>query len=310
MLRRYFVGKRTGNGEYSDSGGGEHVGSGLADAQFIILFTAAVLGQLSPPADGGRGTVLSGFGGEGRSGSEECSHRTESAAGGAHYEKQMMQEKIFYGGQMEAWCRCVEIGLRKYIGKRCLTKIGQARQGFDACRAVSLCEGHGEKADAGFVDARGSILTGRFFAVFHPICCLRLSAFLPYQHRLANPVRNQIPVMSRIVFQQRLHLLRKLRSGKIGDFQLLTIQAFHGVNLPVEGGLERTSLCLGNQGLGDYLKGIIHDVREEPRTLVEDGTIVKTAVSGNDRNVVQVPVIVEDQAVDFKQQGQILGEQG
>ena len=87
MLRRYFVGKRTGNGEYSDSGGGEHVGSGLADAQFIILFTAAVLGQLSPPADGGRGTVLSGFGGEGRSGSEECSHRTESAAGGAHYEK-------------------------------------------------------------------------------------------------------------------------------------------------------------------------------------------------------------------------------
>ena len=54
MPRRYFVGKRTGNGEYSGSGGGEHVGSGLADAQFIILFTAAVLGQLSPPADGGR----------------------------------------------------------------------------------------------------------------------------------------------------------------------------------------------------------------------------------------------------------------
>ena len=82
------------------------------------------------------------------------------------------------------------------------------------------------------------------------------------------------------------------------------------MNLPVEGGLERTSLCLGNQGLGDDLKWIIHDVREEPRTLVEDGAIVKTAVSGNDRNVVQVPVIVEDQAVDFKQQSQVLGEQG
>lgn len=91
MLRRYFVGKRTGNGEYSGSGGGEHVGSGLADAQFIILFIAAVLGQLSPPADGGRGTVLSGFGGEGGSGSEECSHRTESATGGAHYEKYYAQ---------------------------------------------------------------------------------------------------------------------------------------------------------------------------------------------------------------------------
>lgn len=166
MLRRYFVGKRTGNGEYSGSGGGEHVGSGLADAQFIILFTAAVLGQLSPPADGGRGTVLSGLGREGRSGSEECSHRTESAAGGTHYEKQMMQGKIFCGGQMEAWCLRAEIGLRKYIGKRCLTKIGQARQGFDACRAVSLYEGHEEKADAGFVDAQGSILAGRIFVAF------------------------------------------------------------------------------------------------------------------------------------------------
>ena len=82
------------------------------------------------------------------------------------------------------------------------------------------------------------------------------------------------------------------------------------MNLPVEGGLERTSLCLGNQGLGDYLKGIIHDVREEPRTLVEDGAIVKTAVSGNDRNVVEMPVVVEDKTVNFKQQSQVLGEQG
>ena len=82
------------------------------------------------------------------------------------------------------------------------------------------------------------------------------------------------------------------------------------MNLPVEGGLERTSLCLGNQGLGDYLKGIIHDVREEPRTLVEDGTIVKTAVSGNDRNVVEMSVVVEDKTVNFKQQSQVLGEQG
>ena len=43
---------------------------------------------------------------------------------------------------------------------------GQARQGFDSCRAVSLYEGHEEKADAGFVDAQGSILTGRILVVF------------------------------------------------------------------------------------------------------------------------------------------------
>ena len=77
-----------------------------------------------------------------------------------------MHGKISCGGQMEAWCLCAGIGLRKYIGKRCLTKIGQARQGFDACRAVSLYEGHEEKADAGFVDAQGSILTGRIFVAF------------------------------------------------------------------------------------------------------------------------------------------------
>ena len=139
---------------------------------------------------------------------------------------------------------------------------------------------------------------------------LHSSVFLPHQNRFANPVGNQLPVTGGVVFQQWLHHLRKLFPGKRWDFQLFAIQAFHGVNLPVEGGLERTSLCLGNQGLGDYLKGIIHDVREEPRTLVEDGAIVKTAVSGNDRNVVEMPVVVEDKTVNFKQQSQVLGEQG
>jgi len=32
---------------------------------------------------------------------------------------------------------------------------------------VSLYEGHEEKADAGFVDAQGSILIGRIFVAFH-----------------------------------------------------------------------------------------------------------------------------------------------
>lgn len=67
---------------------------------------------------------------------------------------------------------------------------------------------------------------------------------------------------------------------------------------------------MGNQGFGDDFKGIIHDVGKKPRSLVEDGAIVKTAVSGNDRNVVQVPVIVEYKTVNFKLQGQTLGGQG
>lgn len=84
----------------------------------------SVLGQLSPPADGGRGTVLSGLGREGRSGSEECSHRTESAAGGAHYEKQIMRGEIFYGGQKRQFCPCASGKLREYIEIRDLQPGG------------------------------------------------------------------------------------------------------------------------------------------------------------------------------------------
>ena len=82
------------------------------------------------------------------------------------------------------------------------------------------------------------------------------------------------------------------------------------MNLPVESCLEWAGLCLGNQGLGDYLKGIIHDVRKKPRSLVEDGAVVEPAISGDHRNVVQVPIVVEDKTVNFKQQSQVLGEQG
>ena len=78
----------------------------------------------------------------------------------------MMKGKISCGGQKEARCPCAETGLRKFTGMRCLTNKGQARQGFDACRALSLYGGQVKKADAGFVDAQGSILTGRIFVAF------------------------------------------------------------------------------------------------------------------------------------------------
>ena len=77
-----------------------------------------------------------------------------------------MHGKISCGGQMETRRPHMEIELRKFTGMRCLTNKGQARQGFDTCRAVSLYEGYGEKADAGFVDAQGSILSGRIFVTF------------------------------------------------------------------------------------------------------------------------------------------------
>ena len=42
----------------------------------------------------------------------------------------------------------------------------------------------------------------------------RSSAFLPQQNRFADPVGNQFPVTGGVVFQQRLHHLRKLFPGK------------------------------------------------------------------------------------------------
>ena len=138
----------------------------------------------------------------------------------------------------------------------------------------------------------------------------RSSAFLPQQNRFADPVGNQFPVTGGVVFQQRLHHLRKLFPGKRGDFQRLSVQIFHGVDLPVKGGLKRSRFCLRNQGFWDDFKGTVHHIGKQSCTLVEDGAIVKTAVSGNDRNVVEMSVVVEDKTVDFKQQSQVLGEQG
>ena len=138
----------------------------MAAAQQPVLLPAAPFRKL-PKAIERRGrAALSGTVCAGGFRGQKYPGGAKPAAGGPCDEEQMMQGKITCGGQMEAWCLCVEIGLRKFTGKRCLTNKGQARQGFDSCRAVSLCEGHGEKADAGFVDAQGSILTGRIFVAF------------------------------------------------------------------------------------------------------------------------------------------------
>ena len=138
----------------------------MAAAQQPVLLPAAPFRKLPKAIERRGGAALSGIVCAGGPGGQKYPGGAKPAAGGPCDEEQMMQGKIFCGGQMEAWCLRAEIGLRKFTGKRCLTNKGQARQGFDACRAVSLYEGHEEKADAGFVDAQGSILTGRIFAVF------------------------------------------------------------------------------------------------------------------------------------------------
>ena len=85
---------------------------------------------------------------------------------------------------------------------------------------------------------------------------LRSSAFLPQQNRFADPVGNQFPVTGGVVFQQRLHHLRKLFPGKRGDFQLLTIQIFHSTNLPVEVVWKGRVFAWGIKDLGMISRGL------------------------------------------------------
>ena len=66
----------------------------------------------------------------------------------------------------------------------------------------------------------------------------RSSAFLPQQNRFADPVGNQFPVTGGVVFQQRLHHLRKLFPGKRGDFQLLSLQMVQVVDMLCKGWLK------------------------------------------------------------------------
>ena len=85
----------------------------LAAAQRPVLLPAAPLRQLSKAIECRGGTVLLRTLLPGRYGGQKYSGGAKSKARSARDEKQMMQGKIFCGGQMEAWCLPVEIGLQK-----------------------------------------------------------------------------------------------------------------------------------------------------------------------------------------------------
>ena len=139
----------------------------MAAAQQPVLLPAAPFRKLPKAIERRGGAALSETVCAGGLGGQKYPGGAKPTAGGPCDEKQMMQGKTFCGGQMEARCPCAGTGLRKFTGMRCLTNKGQARQGFDTCRAVSLCGEQAEIAGAGFVDARGSILIGRIFVAFH-----------------------------------------------------------------------------------------------------------------------------------------------
>ena len=85
----------------------------MAATQQPVLLSAAPFRKL-PKAIERRGrAALSGTVCAGGFRGKKHSGGTKPAAGGPCDEEQMMQGKIFCGGQMEAWCLRAEIGLRK-----------------------------------------------------------------------------------------------------------------------------------------------------------------------------------------------------
>lgn len=85
----------------------------MAAAQQPVLLPAAPFRKLPKAIERRGGAALSGTVCAGGLGGQKYSGGTKPAAGGPCDEKQMMQGKIFCGGQMEAWCLRAEIGLRK-----------------------------------------------------------------------------------------------------------------------------------------------------------------------------------------------------
>ena len=85
----------------------------LAAAKQPLLFAPAPLRQLPKAIERRGGAALSGIVCAGGPGGKKYSGGTKPAAGGPCDEERVMHGKISCGGQMEAWCLCVEIGLRK-----------------------------------------------------------------------------------------------------------------------------------------------------------------------------------------------------
>jgi len=85
----------------------------VAAAQQPVLLSAAPFRKLPKAIERRGGAALSGTVCAGGLGGQKYPGGAKPTAGGPCDEKQMMQEKIFYGGQMEAWCLPVEIGLQK-----------------------------------------------------------------------------------------------------------------------------------------------------------------------------------------------------
>ena len=79
----------------------------------------AVPGRISQTPDPGGGAALSDADRTGGHDGTECTHRTEPATGGAHYEEVLMRAETFCGGHSVRFCPLTITDMRKSAIQPC-----------------------------------------------------------------------------------------------------------------------------------------------------------------------------------------------
>lgn len=119
-------------------------------------------------------------------------------------------------------------------------------------------------------------------------------------------IRDNPFVTGRIICKQRLKHLLDLCPFQLWQFELWPCQAACCIDLPHKGSLKGpcTQRLEQSQGLDVHLRK--HYIGQKPCTMIKNRAIDKLAILFYDGDVIEMPVIVGDQSVDFKEQCQVL----
>lgn len=91
-----------------------------------------------------------------------------------------------------------------------------------------------------------------------------------------------------------------------GERKLFPIKALSSVPLVGKGRAEWAGPQRSNQSAGDDVHSVQHGIGQQCSAVIKDGTVAVEPVLLKDGDVVQMPVVVEKQGIQFKQRRQVL----
>ena len=115
---------------------------------------------------------------------------------------------------------------------------------------------------------------------------------LPQQNGGTHPIRDNSAIPLWIVLQHRFQLRKDIFSRQLGQIQLLTVQCPDCSCLPVKCRAEGTGTLCRDQGLRLNVHGGCPHIGKQARTVIKDGAIVIFTATFQDRDIVQMTVIV------------------